>query len=70
MSIPADTIEVQPFTGESQTCRVRLTCGHFSVPVSVGSSWFDFPDDPINCCECNEERQMDLGLQAYLNTHP
>ncbi len=61
-----DTIEVQPSTGESQTCRVLLTCGHFSNPVSVGSSWFDFPDDPEHCHECNEERQMHLMLQAHL----
>ena len=67
MKILNDTIEVVPHTA---TCRVRLTCGHFSGPVSVGSSWFDFPDDPEHCPQCNEERQMDLGLQAYLNTLP
>tara|TARA_R100001509_G_scaffold83294_1_gene47077 strand:- start:166 stop:393 length:228 start_codon:yes stop_codon:yes gene_type:complete len=48
------------------TVKVLLTCGHYSGNVSQASSWFDFPDEPDFCNECECERQMDLTLQAEL----
>ena len=49
---------------EETTVECLLTCGHWSTPISTGSSCFDFPDEPHDCDICGEERQWDLRLQA------
>jgi hypothetical protein len=51
----------------STFCQARLTCGHWSRPMSPQSSTFDFPDDAIDCRACGSvDRQLDLALQLRL----
>lgn len=52
---------------DRNTVECLLTCGHWSSPISDRSSHFDFPDEPVKCPTCGEERQWDVRLQARLH---
>ncbi len=60
--IPMDPIRLL----DESTCQVLLTCGHYSEPMSVASSSFDFPSEAMRCDTCKADRQMDLLLQHAL----
>lgn len=44
-----------------------LSCGHFGPAIIDRSSTWDFPDEPMQCPECKEIRQMDVRLQALIH---
>jgi hypothetical protein len=45
--------------------RVRLTCGCWSDWHHIGSSQWDFPDEPMRCSQ-HGTRQFNLTAQAML----
>ena len=47
-------------------CQLLLACGHWSHPVSVMSSVFDFPMDEEQCPVCVDLRYLDPRLQVEL----
>ena len=43
-----------------------LSCGHWSNEMHPASSILDFPGEPIYCEECDDDRQLNINLQAFL----
>jgi len=46
--------------------QIVLACGHWTQPMHEASSTFDFPEDPLHCMVCGEDRYMNVDLMAHL----